>query len=56
MSTLKCIWMECGYVEYKLCDRNYDCENCPFDKAIKKERDITKVDESIKRDSYNFNK
>ncbi len=32
--------MECGYVEYKLCDKNYDCENCPFDEAIKKAKEI----------------
>lgn len=41
MQSQKCIWMECGYVEYKLCDRNFDCENCPFDKAIKQEKSIT---------------
>lgn len=39
MASLKCIWMDCGYVEYKLCDRDYDCENCPFNQAIKKERE-----------------
>jgi len=39
MLSQKCIWMECGYVEYKLCDRDFDCENCPFDKAIKVERE-----------------
>lgn len=43
MTTQKCIWMECGYVEYKLCDRNFDCENCPFDIAIKKERDNIEI-------------
>ncbi|MCX8010094.1 MAG: hypothetical protein N3A61_02985, partial [Ignavibacteria bacterium] len=32
---LKCIWMESGFIEYKLCDLNFDCENCPLDKAIK---------------------
>ena len=31
----KCIWMMNGSVSYKLCDRNYDCENCPFYQAIK---------------------
>lgn len=30
----QCIWMECGYIGYKLCDRNFDCDNCEFDKAI----------------------
>ena len=30
---LKCIWMMSGAVTFKLCDRNYDCEQCPFDQA-----------------------
>lgn len=30
-----CIWMEAGLVQYKLCDRGYDCENCPFDACIR---------------------
>lgn len=30
----QCIWMECGFIDYKLCDRNFDCEHCEFDKAI----------------------
>ncbi len=33
----KCIWMTTGYISYKLCDRNYQCEICPFDQAIKNE-------------------
>lgn len=54
MITQKCIWMECGFVEYKLCDRNFDCENCLFDKAIKKERNIQKINNLInKRSSEN---
>lgn len=40
MNSQKCIWMECGYVEYKLCDRNFDCENCPFDKAMKQDKNV----------------
>jgi glycine cleavage system H protein len=31
----KCIWMTTGLISYKLCDRNYQCEICPFDQAIK---------------------
>ncbi len=27
--------MMSGLVNYKLCDRDYDCEHCPFDRAIK---------------------
>ena len=33
----KCIWMNTGLISYKLCDRNYQCEVCPFDQAIKNE-------------------
>ena len=32
---LKCIWMNSGVIDYKLCDHNFDCENCPFDKVIR---------------------
>lgn len=33
----KCIWMTTGLISYKLCERNYQCEICPFDQAIKNE-------------------
>lgn len=26
-----CWWMLAGVVDYKLCDRDFDCEHCPFD-------------------------
>jgi glycine cleavage system H lipoate-binding protein len=32
---LPCIWMDAGVIDYKLCDRNFDCENCPFDAIIR---------------------
>jgi hypothetical protein len=32
---LKCIWMASGVIEYKLCDKEFDCESCPFDKVIR---------------------
>lgn len=32
--SLQCCWMLAGVVDYKLCDRDFDCEHCPFDKAI----------------------
>lgn len=32
--SLKCIWMASQVVEYKLCDNNFDCENCQFDKVM----------------------
>src|SRR6185503_363261 len=30
----QCVWMLAGVVDYKLCDREFDCEHCPFDIAI----------------------
>ncbi len=30
----ECIWMKAGVVNFRLCDRAYDCLNCPFDKAM----------------------
>jgi len=32
---LKCVWMLADVVAYKLCDREYDCEHCPFDRALR---------------------
>ncbi len=30
-----CIWAEAGLVSYKLCDRNYECDECPFDLVMR---------------------
>lgn len=38
LKDVECIWMESGYVSYKLCDRNFDCENCPFDKSFRERK------------------
>ena len=32
---LKCIWMASQIIEYKLCDNNFECENCVFDNAMR---------------------
>jgi hypothetical protein len=32
---LKCIWMASQVLDYKLCDNQFDCENCPFDKVMR---------------------
>ncbi len=32
---LNCIWAEAGLVSYKLCDRNYECDECPFDLVMR---------------------
>lgn len=31
---INCVWMDAGVVNYKLCDRSYDCEHCAFDEAF----------------------
>ena len=31
---LPCVWMTAGLISYKLCTREYDCENCPLDAAL----------------------
>jgi len=31
----KCVWMTTGLISYKLCERDFQCEFCPFDQAIK---------------------
>ena len=30
-----CVWMTAKVVNFKLCDRTYDCLSCPFDKAMR---------------------
>jgi glycine cleavage system H lipoate-binding protein len=36
---LRCIWMEAGVVNYKLCDRNLDCDSCPFNVEVRQNRE-----------------
>ncbi len=30
-----CVWMSAGLVAWKLCDRGFECESCPFDQAMR---------------------
>ena len=30
-----CIWMAAGIIAYKLCDRGFQCESCPFDAVLR---------------------
>ncbi len=30
-----CVWMTAGQVAYKLCDRDFRCEDCPLDAALR---------------------
>ena len=32
---LKCVWMEAGVLAYQLCERQYECESCPLDAALR---------------------
>jgi hypothetical protein len=32
--SMKCVWMSSGLVNYKLCDFNFNCDDCPFDKSM----------------------
>lgn len=34
LPSIRCVWMDAGVVNYKLCDRGYDCERCPLDLAL----------------------
>ena len=33
--TEPCVWMSAGLISYKVCDRGFDCENCPLDAALR---------------------
>ena len=37
---IKCLWMIYGAVDYKICDKDFDCENCSFDKHMLSELKI----------------
>lgn len=34
-AVLPCVWMSAGLVAFKLCDREGECESCPFDQAMR---------------------
>ena len=33
----QCVWMTSGFISYKLCTRDYRCEECIFDQVIRNE-------------------
>ncbi len=33
-SKKRCIWMDAGVIQFKLCDKDLDCRSCPFDQAM----------------------
>lgn len=42
-----CIWAEAGLVSYKLCDRNYECDDCPFDQVMRQKSPPVSVDVKV---------
>ena len=34
--TVHCIWMDAGIAGYKLCDRDLQCDKCPFDEIMRR--------------------
>ncbi len=33
---LCCVWMTAGILSYRLCDREFECDDCPLDAAMRK--------------------
>jgi glycine cleavage system H protein len=33
---LRCVWMDAGVTEFKLCDQEFRCESCEFNKTVQK--------------------
>ncbi len=31
----KCVWMTAGILSYQLCDKQFDCDHCPLDSALR---------------------
>src|SRR5512135_2027692 len=31
----KCVWMTAGILSYQLCEREFDCDHCPLDSALR---------------------
>lgn len=43
----KCVWMTGGVLNYRLCDREYDCEHCPIDRALRDSSDPHGADHAL---------
>jgi glycine cleavage system H lipoate-binding protein len=33
-SKKSCIWVDAGVIQFKLCDKDFDCQSCEFDRAM----------------------
>lgn len=48
--SLKCIWMQNGLIQYKLCDKQFDCDQCIFDKVMRNVKlEISDFDSGVTR-------
>jgi glycine cleavage system H protein len=48
----KCIWMTAGILSYQLCDKEFDCDHCPLDSAIRTFPERTSIGQrQVKTDS-----
>ena len=54
----RCVWMTAGILSYQLCDRRFECDNCPLDAAIRNRlpRTTPACDESTSRNSMDAGK
>ena len=48
----ECWWMQAGVVPYKLCDRDYDCDHCPFDQVLQGKPAKSSHDEESQGDAH----
>ena len=52
----KCVWMTSGIISYKLCNYNYNCEECMFDRVMRNEEAAMvrhpEVDAALAADLY----
>lgn len=47
LNELKCVWMSTNFVREKLCNNKFDCDNCAFDKEMRKNKIPAEMNDSI---------
>jgi hypothetical protein len=47
LNELKCIWMSTNFVREKLCNYNFDCDHCAFDKEMRKSKVPAELNDGI---------
>ncbi|MCL5021122.1 MAG: glycine cleavage system protein H, partial [Bacteroidetes bacterium] len=46
---VSCIWVDAGLISYKLCDRNFGCDECPFDMVMRQKSGPASVTNQIEK-------